>query len=106
MPAAACQSRAWLVAGDTKREPAQLGAKKVVEMDGPSTFLTNPLDAEAEPKQFTFDYSYDWDVREQRVWQRGVTRSNAGPTPFLVSRADYTRPRLWRPWQAHGHSGF
>ncbi|CAE7774929.1 Kif17 [Symbiodinium sp. KB8] len=37
-------------------------------MDGPSTFLTNPLDAEAEPKQFTFDYSYDWDTTQDLVY--------------------------------------
>ena len=42
---------------------AQMDAKKVVEMDGPSTFLTNPHEADADPKQFTFDFSYPWDVR-------------------------------------------
>ena len=41
----------------------QLNCTRIIEMDGPSTYMINPSAPDKEPRSFAFDFSYDWDVR-------------------------------------------
>jgi hypothetical protein len=47
----------------TATNSTQLNCTRIIEMDGASTYMTNPSAPEKEPRSFAFDFSYDWDVR-------------------------------------------